>query len=215
MDNWNGVRKLAHPEKIGEQIWKDFHEALKDQIWKAFGIFSEGYVLFKKALESFDAGAFEGSVLLCRATLESSFLLFLSIQWGSATSFNIAYPTTLDGKFRLVGFDELRDAIEQRVSFSKEQMTAINRIHQDGNFVAHFASRKIKQRMARFEQFKKWEARNTNANDSDKLMAANKLVGSERSWITPADSLQDLRDTASIMLTLGKAAGRQTLAREN
>jgi hypothetical protein len=127
---------LAHPEKIGEQIWKDFHEALKDQIWKAFGVFGEGYVLFKKALESFDPGAFEGSVLLSRATLESSFLLFLSTQWRSATSFNILYPTALDGKLRLVGFDQLLDAIEQRVGFSKEQMTTINRIHQDGNFVA-------------------------------------------------------------------------------
>ncbi|HEV2119481.1 MAG TPA: hypothetical protein VGS11_05185, partial [Candidatus Bathyarchaeia archaeon] len=190
-----------------EQLWKELHEALKDQMWKAFGIFQEGYFLFRKAAESFDAGAIEGSVLLCRATLESSFLIFLSVQWGSDSSFAIVYPTTLDGKLRFVGFDELRDAVVQRVSFSEEQITAIDRIHQNGNFVAHFASRRIKQRMARVERFKKWEAQNENATESDRIKAVDKLLDSEKSWISTVEALQNLDDTRSILLTLGKATG--------
>lgn len=192
---------------IGEQLWKELHVALKDQLWRAFGIFEEGYFLFRKAAESFDAGAIEGSVLLCRATLESSFLIFLSVQWGSDSTFNIAYPTTLDGRLRLVGFDELRDAIIQRVSFSEEQIAAIDRIHQNGNFVAHFASRRIKQRMGRVGQFKKWEAQNKNATDADRIRIVDKLLDSEKSWISTIEALQDLNDTASILLTLGKATG--------
>jgi hypothetical protein len=192
---------LAQPEKIGEQIWKDFHEVLKDRISKAFFILPEGYTLFRKAVESFDVGAIEGAVLLCRATIESAFLLFLSIQWRNESSFNIASPTTEPS------FKELRDAVQKRVRFSEKELTAINRIREDGNFVAHFASRMIKQRNSRVERFQRWESNKKNLTDADRIKAINKLLRSEKSLVTRVDALQDLRDTASIMLTLGKAAG--------
>jgi len=193
--------KVAYRENIGELIWKDFHETLKDRVSKAFFILPEGYTLFRKAVESFDVGATEGAVLLCRATIESAFLLFLSIQWHSESSFNIVFPTTE------LTFKDLRDAVRKRVRFSEKELTAIDRIREDGNFVAHFASRMIKQRNSRVERFQKWESNKNNVTDADRIKAVNKLLKSEKSLVTRVDALQDLRDTASILLTLGKAAG--------
>ena len=188
-------------ERVGEKIWNHLYEALKDRISKAFFILPEGYTLFRKAVESFDVGAIEGAVLLCRATIESAFLLFLSIQWYSESSFNIVFPTTE------LTFKQLRDAVLKRVRFSEKELTAINRIREDGNFVAHFASRMIRQRNSRVERFQKWESNKNNVTDADRIKAVNKLLRSEKSLVTRVDALQDLRDTASIMLTLGKAAG--------
>jgi hypothetical protein len=202
------VLTMAHPEKIGEQIWKDFHEALQDRVSKAFFILPEGYTLFRKAVESFDVGAIEGAVLLCRATIESAFLLFLSIQWHSETSFDIVFPTSE------LTFKELRDEVKKRVRFSEKELTAIDTIREDGNFVAHFASRMIKQRNSRVERFRKWESNRNNVTDADRIKGVNKLLRLEKSLVTRVDALQDLRDTASIMLTLGKAAGKHTPAKD-
>src|SRR5438132_11476359 len=135
-------------EKVGERIWKDFNKALNDWGWRALSIFPESHMLLKKAVESYDAGAIEGAVLLCRAALEGAFLTFLSIRWYDENSFDIVFPTTLDGKLRQVKFDELREGIKKIVVFSETQLESIDRIHEDGNFVAHFGSRKIKQRLA-------------------------------------------------------------------
>ena len=193
---------MAKPERIGEQIWKEFHEALKDRVAKAFFILPEGYTLFRKAIESFDLGAYEGAVLLCRATIESTFLLFLSIRWHSETNFNIVFPTT-EPRFK-----KLRDAVNQQVGFSKKELNAIDRIREDGNFVAHFASRMIKQRNVRVERYQKWESNRKNVTDVDRIKEVNRILKSEKSLVTRADALQDLGDTASIMVTLGQAAGK-------
>jgi hypothetical protein len=195
------VNSLAKPERTGEHIWKEFHEALKDRVAKAFFILPEGYTLFRRSIESFDLGAYEGAVLLCRATIESAFLLFLSVQWHTQTNFNIVFPT-IEPRFK-----KLRDAVDQQVGFSEKELKAIDRIREDGNFVAHFASRMIRQRNARVERYHKWELNNKNVTDVGRIKAVNRILKSEKSLITRADALQDLRDTASIMVTLGQAAG--------
>ena len=191
-------------ERVGERIWKDFNKAHNDVGWRTLSIFPESHTLLKKAVESYDAGANEGAVLLCRAALEGAFLIFLSVHWYGKDSFDIVFPTTLDGKLRQVKFDELREAIKKKVVFSEGQLSAIDRIHEDGNFVAHFASRKIKQRMARSEKYRKWEASHKDATDLEKLEAVNSLVRSEKFLMSWKEVLQNLRDTADIMLALDK-----------
>ena len=195
-------------ERVGERIWKDFNNALNDWGWRTLSIFPESHVLLKKAVESYDAGAIEGAVLLCRAALEGTFLTFLSIRWYDENSFDIVFPTTLDGKLRQVKFDELREAIKKRVVLSEGQLLAIDRIHMDGNFVAHFTSRKIKQRMARSEKYRKWEASHKDATDLERLDAVNSLLKSEKLLMTRKEALQNLCDTADIMLALDKVQSR-------
>ena len=195
-------------EIVGERIWKDYNKAHNDWGWRTLSIFLESHTLLKKAVESYDADAIEGAVLLCRAALEGAFLIFLSIRWSDEKSFDIVFPTTLDGKLRQVKFDELRDAIKKKVVFSEGQLLAIDRIHEDGNFVAHFASRKIKQRMARSEKYRKWEAAHKGATDLEKLEAVNDLLRLEKFLMTHKEALQNLRDTADIMLALDKVQPR-------
>jgi hypothetical protein len=195
-------------ERVGERIWKDFNKAHNDWGWRTLSIFPESHTLLKKAVESYDAGAIEGAVLLCRAALEGAFLIFLSIRWSDEESFDIVFPTTLDGKLRQVKFDELRDAIKKKVVFSEGQLLAIDRIHEDGNFVAHFASRKIKQRMARSEKYRKWEAAHKDATNLEGLDAVNSILRSEKFLMTRKEALQNLRDTANIMLALDKVQPR-------
>src|SRR5712692_92495 len=113
-------------EKVGERIWKDFNKALNDWGWRTLSIFPESHTLLKKAVESYDAGAIEGAALLCRAALESALLIFLSIRWSDIDSFDIVFPTTLDGKLRQVQFAELREAVKKRVVFSERQLSAID-----------------------------------------------------------------------------------------
>ena len=165
-------------------------------------------MLLKKAVESYDAGAIEGAVLLCRAALDGAFLTFLSIRWYDIDSFGIVFPTTLDGKQLQDRFDEILKAIKKRVVFSQGQLSAIERIHEDGNFVAHFTSRKIKYRMARSGKYRKWEASHKDATDLEKLDAVNSLLQSEKSLMTSKEALQNLRDTADIMLALDKVQPR-------
>ena len=197
-------------EKTGLQIWNEFNKALDlDRRGKASGLLTEGYVLFGKATQAYDAGIFEGAVLLCRTALESTFLLFLSIRWHDDNFFNIDYPTSLDGKPRRVEFDELRSAVTQRLEFSKAAAEAINRIHEDGNFVAHWAARKIKQRFKLSEELKKWEAANNNVTGLDRIKAVMALYKSILFLITSDVALRDLRDTSSIMLTVCNAMGKR------
>jgi hypothetical protein len=101
----------------GARIWKDFNKAHNECGWRTLSIFPESYTLLKKAVESYDAGAIEGAVLICRAALEGAFLIFLSMHWYDENSFDVIFPTTLDGKLRQVKFDELREAVKKKVVF--------------------------------------------------------------------------------------------------
>jgi hypothetical protein len=195
-------------ERGGEKVWKDFNQAHNEWGWRTLSIFPESHLLLKKAVESYDAGAIEGAVLLCRAALEGAFLTFLSIRWYDEDSFDIVFPTALDGKLRQVKFDELREGIKKKVVFSETQLESIDRIHEDGNFVAHFASRKIKQRMARSKKYRKWESSHRDATAREKLEAANNLLKSEKFLMTWKEAFQNLKDTADIMLVLDKVQPR-------
>jgi hypothetical protein len=196
-------------EKEGARIWKDFTETLGERLGKFAALLEEGYVLCAKATQAYDAGIFEGSVILCRAALESTFLQFLTMYWRDEDSFNIVFPTTLDGKPRAVEFEELRNGIKQRVGFHEKQLDAVERIQQNANFVAHWASRRIKGHHKVSEEYKRWEAINKNATDSERMKAVNEIYQSIVYWITPGSALQDLRDTSSIMLRVAEALGKK------
>jgi hypothetical protein len=195
---------LSQNEKVGQQIWQGFIESPTDFL-KAQAFIQEAVLLFGEAARCFDAGAYQGVAILCRSTLESAFLEFLSVVWGDNNFFGIVYPTMLDGKPRRVEFEELENGINQRVVFPDEQKKAISRIQEDGNFVAHFASRKIKQRFKLSKDLQEWEASNKGVNGLERVKAVIKLHRAARPWITRDEALGDLRDTLAVIVTLCKA----------
>lgn len=192
---------------VGRQIWKEFTQSQTDFL-KAQAFIPEAAELLREACLCFDASAYHGVAILCRAVLESAFIEFLGFEWTGNNSFNIvSFPTTLDGKPRDLDYDELKNGIAQKVVFPREQQRAISRIREDGNFVAHIASRRIKQRFDLSKSFKRWQVSNVNVSDLETVKAINKLLESRRQWVTHEEALKDLRDTSSIILTLCKAMG--------
>lgn len=198
----------SQTESIGLQTWNDFNKAVGENLGKVQALLTDAYVLFDRAVRAYDAGIAEGTVLLCRAALESAFMQFVSTQWNDEGSFTIVYPTTLDGKPRRVEFEELRSAIKQKVAFSEKQLKAIDRIQQNGNFVAHMASHKIKQHFTLGEKFREFQAANKNLTDGESAMAVVSIARSVLFLITSKQALDDLQDTSSIMVTLGMAFGK-------
>jgi hypothetical protein len=190
--------------KIGERIWNDLNESLKGELWKVYAILAEAHTLFAQAVTSFDAGVNEGAVLLCRATVESAFFLFLTREWNEKGQIGIENPTTLDGRMRTVEFAELSNAIKKRVRFSVKQSNAIDRIRNDGNFVAHFASRRAKELQRYSEEMTRVhdQISKTNLSPDDRIKAYNKVAENFKFWIGPQQALDALRDTSSILLTM-------------
>jgi len=114
---------------------------------------------------------------------------------------------TLDGKLRRVEFDELVSAVKGRVKFSQTQLDAIKRIHDDGNLIAHFVSRRDKELLRVSKEIGRLSKRLSDKGVSikDQLKDYNKITKKVRMWVNEADVLEDLRETASILLTLFSA----------
>src|SRR5207245_2518151 len=128
-------------------------------------------------------------------------------------------PTTLDGRMRRVEFPELSNAVKKRVPFSVEQSNAINRIQEDGNFVAHLSSHRAKDIQLYSDELMKVQHQlsKSNASSDERTKAFNKTFDkmSEKFmlWVSPAQALNDLRDTSSILLTLFNAMPEPPQAR--
>jgi hypothetical protein len=190
--------------KIGEQIWSDFFEALKDEESRAYAVLGEAHHLFSQAVISLDAGISEGTALLCRATLESAFYLYLTRNWSETGVIAIGNPSTLDGEIRRVEYSELSTAIKKRVGFSDDQLKAIDRIQKDGNFVAHFASHRAKELQWYSEELVKVnnQLSERTTTPEERKRAYDKVAEKLKFWITTKQALDNLRDTSSVLLTL-------------
>ena len=203
--------------RSGQEIWDSLNESLKDEAWKVNPTLFEAYHLFGQATKTFDVGLYEATALLCRATLESAFFLFLTREWDNEKIVNFAIPTTLDGSIRRVEFEELARAIKKKLKLSGSQSVAIDRIQDDGNFVAHFASRREKA----FEKYTKEVervARQIGADPSrgERPDVFAKMAEKFPFGIRAEQALENLRDISSIFLRLfmsmtkPQSASRQT-----
>jgi hypothetical protein len=187
----------------GQEIWNALNDALRDDLWKIYAILGEAHHLFGQATASFDSGLFEGTVVLCRASLESAFFLYLAKKWDNEGFIALEIPKALDGEDRYPEFDELSRGIRKKVKFTETQIQAISRIQKDGNFVAHFASRRTlelqKYSTALMEAA---EGIDKNPNKYERLLAYNKIGERFQFWISRDKALENLRDTSTILLTL-------------
>ena len=188
----------------GQEISDNLDKALEAKFENPYHIVGEAYVLFYEAVKALDAKIYGGTVLLCRATLETAFLVFLTRKWNKGGLMTIDTPKTLDGKPRRVEFAELVSAVKGKVKFSDSQARAIARIHEDGNFIAHFVGRREKELLNASKELASLSKKLSGQGVSmeGQVKAYDKLLKKLRMWIGHGEALEDLRDTASILLTL-------------
>lgn len=189
--------------RSGQEIWNALNESLRDDAWKVNPTLFEAYHLFGQATKSFDVGLYEATALLCRATLESAFFLYLTREWDNEEIVTFAIPTTLDGRIRSVEFEELARAIKKKLRLSESQSLAIARIQNDGNFVAHFASRREKE-LEKYTKKVERVARQIGAdpNRGERPDVFEKMAEMFPFGIRAEQAFENLRDTSSIFLTL-------------
>lgn len=146
------------------------------------------HALFQDAARAFDAGAYTGTSLLCRAVLEGAFYSFLTRSVARDTG-TVTYhlPTYMTGKLRRVGFDEILRAMRMSSRkygvLSDKLLTAAGNIQERGNVLAHIASHEDEATW--FRDFTKEIPRPSRSLD----------VGKKQAW-------EDLQDTAAILRRL-------------
>lgn len=140
-------------------------------------------VLFHQAVLAFDAGADWGTALLCRSALEAACYVFLTRRKMEGQGREMAFwsdpPLGLDGKVRRVDFEEVRAGVIARQVLSPDGARDLKRIRDQGNIIAHLASR----------------------SDKHLLLPLDERLRSPL-WVNRQQALEDLRDTASIFKTL-------------
>jgi len=190
----------------GAKIWGEFNQSFAADD-KRVSIIAEAWTLFGQAARAFDADVHTGNVLLCRASLESAFFQFLTRRYVNG-ALDVKNPLTLSGEIRSVEFEEIAQAIKKRVKFSDKQLEAISRIQQDGNFIAHFANRRVKgvQRWGEeaIRVSKEITERMTQkfVTPEEWRRAYEEIDKKVKIWVTRDEALKDLQDTASILATV-------------
>ncbi len=187
----------------GKEIWTALNDSLQDDFWKTYAVLGEAHHLFGQATAAFDARLYDATVLLCRTTLESAFFLYLTKKWANEGFVALDIPKTLDGENRYPEFDELSRGIKKKVMFTDPQIQAIARIQKDGNFVAHFASRRTLE-LEKYSEAVTQAAEGIDKNPSkyERILAYNKIAEKFQFWISAHKALENLRDTSAILLTL-------------
>ena len=143
--------------------------------------------LFTEATQAFDAGAYMGTVLLCRASLEAMLYTFLtrSQEEQPPGAWVVRAPLNLDGSLRRVHFTELMEAIRKRPVLSDSQLASADRIIEHGNIGAHLAAR--------------W----------DHMVERASKANPPWFWATRDEAWRDLSDTMDILMQLSKVLERQ------
>ena len=190
-------------ESAGKRIWDELNEKLKDDLGAIYAILGEAHHLFGQACRAYDDGLDDATALLCRASLESAFYVYLTRKWDTKGFIALEIPRTLDGEIRNPEFEELSKAIRKRVVFKGKQIEAMSRIQKDGNFVAHFASRRTEATEKYAKAITRAAERiDLNPKKDERLKAYLKVSADFRFSIDADKALRNLRDTFSILLTL-------------
>ncbi len=190
----------------GQEVWDRLNDALKPRRLEFGYILGDAHALLSDAVKAFDAHVLYGTSLICRASLETACYLYLS--WKPIKDgLQREYDLTLGGDVRRVGFTELLQGIVKKGILSPKQIDALKRIQRNGNFIAHFASHTAAQitglqkgtRVSREIQWRKYLT-------DEEQKRFEKSIGTRiaKSGLGEDDALDDLIDTASILLTLSR-----------
>ena len=173
----------------GEDLWGSLAEDENAHQFDRFFPYPF-HVLFQDAVRAFDAEAYTGTSLLCRAVLEGVFYSFLTRSVARDTG-TVTYhlPTDMTGKLRRVSFDEILRAMRKSSRkygvFSDELLDAARRIQERGNVLAHIGTHEDKTVWYRDVTMKRPPLHRSLA------------VGKEEAW-------KDLWDTAAILKRLAR-----------
>jgi hypothetical protein len=193
---------LKTKAREGARIWKELNSSVgKKKLDFIYYMISSGHTLFADAARAYDAGTYLGTVLLCRATLECTFFLYLTREWNEFGALKVERPMRLDGKVRDPDFAELANAVNERVRFSTREMKAIGRIQEHGNDVAHVASRLDKESLRILEEVERIQkgVYEKRMNKRETRRAYEKVNKRLIFFPTQESALQDLRDTARVL----------------
>ena len=99
--------------------------------------------MLNETIRAFDSGQYFAASVTCRATVESAGYLFLTRKEDLAHPGVVAleWPVTASGEVRRVEFDEILKALGNRGALSTDLLKKADAIRENGNFIAHFASR--------------------------------------------------------------------------
>jgi len=150
-------------------------------------ILGHARLLFREAVAAFDAGAYAATGLVCRASLEAACLGFLCREWNKDGYWGLKLPRTLDGRIRIVTFEELIAGVENAKVLSRKKLNDIRMVQRDGNLIAHFVSGREKGVMRIL-------------SPSDHGVVVGERV---KLWLGRGDALEDLKTTSSILAALG------------
>jgi hypothetical protein len=124
----------------GDSIYEKMVAAMGGKMASELNILGHARLLFNEAVVAFDAGASAATALECRASLEAACLGFLCREWNKGGYWGLDLPRTLDGKIRMVSFEELIAGVEKTRVLSIRNLNALRRVQRDGNLIAHFVS---------------------------------------------------------------------------
>ncbi len=184
-------------------VWERLLKDLGGDYPVSFFLFSPAYSLLSDAIRSYDAEAVQATCAMCRAAAEATCYIFLTRKKEHLTGephsarWNIEYPVTLAGRPREVSFDELVDGIRQKQVLSSDDLAALMRIKNDGNFSVHAASRqdRVLHRLV------------PSSSARAEHGARAGLVEPIRIWVSKSEAFQNIVDTAKILGKLVRAAG--------
>ena len=99
--------------------------------------------LFSDAVKSFAANAILGAAVMCRATVDTACLIFLTYsKAGEGNHFRSDLPRGLDGKVREIYWEELRGGVARVLT--ERDMANLKRIREHGNVPAHLGDKYLK-----------------------------------------------------------------------
>ncbi len=183
------------------EVWQELLRSVfeNEKLVEGFGPLSFVFGLFGKAVAVFDCRGYEATAIMCRDVLEGASYIFTHRQRkrmkGGGTSWMIIEPKRGDdGSFKI---EPLSRHMKQTMAvLSPDQRDVFERIKKDGDSMAHF----IENQEHRLLEFSAQLAQNSH----DERPSSNAML-----WMKEEDALADLRDTASILLTLSRALDRQ------
>jgi hypothetical protein len=189
-------------QKPGEKIFSEFEASILSEKITGSQIVDYTSMLFRNASMVFDAGSAVATSLLCRSTLETAFFLFLTGYWEEGI-LRIETPRFLNSRPRNVSFEELKTGITRtwRVVLDPSQVTAIERIQEHGNLIAHFGSRRINE-VQRADKLLVTPGIEKARTPEDWRRAVDHFESKLKIWVTQDQALADLRDTSDILLTV-------------
>jgi len=173
--------------KHGELIWKEFIEPFGNELKEAYPRLRDSCMLFGQATLAFDAGARMGAVILCRTALESALYTLRYTKRKGLMSWDLLEPPRNEKcEYEMVPLTKLLKFIKNKVTM--DQLCELNRIKEDGDFVAHIADR-LNREILQAETIEQ--------------------MGKIRLWISDEEALKDLKGTAMLLQVLGNIAAKE------